>query len=129
MSNTDFTENAMLNHVFRNTPYTPPTTIYLALFTTATSDSGGGTEVTGNAYSRQPVSFSAPSPAGTITNSNTVTFPVANPGGWGTPTHWAVFDAVSGGNMLRQAPLTNPQAVAAGNNLSFPPGSIILIQD
>lgn len=129
MSNTDFTENVMLNHVFRNTPYTAPTTIYFALFTTATSDAGGGTEVTGNAYARQPVSFSGPSPAGTIANSGTVTFPLASPGGWGTPTHWAIFDAISGGNMLRHSPLTNPQTVAAGNNLSFPPGSIILNQD
>ena len=127
MSNTDYLENAILNHVFRGVVYTPPATLYLALFSNATTEGGGGTEITGNAYARQVITFAAPS-GGSTTNSNTVTFPIATPAGY-NPTHGAFFDAVSGGNMLRQAGLTNPQAVAAGNNLSFPPGSILLTQD
>ena len=127
MSNTDYLENALLNHVFGSTAYTRPTTLHLALFSNATTEGGGGTEITGNAYARQVITFNAAS-GGSTTNSNTVTFPIATPNGY-NPTHGAIFDAVSGGNMLRQAGLTNPQAVAAGNNLSFPPGSILLTQD
>jgi hypothetical protein len=32
--------------VLRNTPYVPPEVIYVALYTTATDEAGGGTEVT-----------------------------------------------------------------------------------
>ena len=50
---TDFLEDKILNHVFRNVAYTAPATVYVGLFTTATTDAGGGTEVTGGGYARQ----------------------------------------------------------------------------
>ena len=52
---TDFLENKIIDHMLRNQAYTPPTTVYVALFTTATTDAGGGTEVSGGAYARQAV--------------------------------------------------------------------------
>ena len=35
---TDYLEDALLKHVFTNTAYTSPTTVYAALFTVAPSD-------------------------------------------------------------------------------------------
>lgn len=49
---TDSLENRTLDHRFRGQPDTPAATLYLALFTSATTDAGGGTEVTGNGYAR-----------------------------------------------------------------------------
>lgn len=129
MSNTDYLEDKILNHVFRNTVYTPPATIYIGLFTAAPGESGGGTEVSGNGYARQAIAFAAPVTAGTISNSGTVTFPQATPAGWGTVTHWALFDASTSGNMLRQAPLTASKLVNAGDIFSFAVGSVVLQQD
>jgi hypothetical protein len=43
----DFLETKVLGHVFGGAAYTAPGTLHVALYTAAPSDSGGGTEVTG----------------------------------------------------------------------------------
>ena len=48
----DYTENLVLTWLFTNSSATRPTAWYVGLFTAAPSDTGGGTEVTGNAYAR-----------------------------------------------------------------------------
>ena len=60
----DYLENKLTDHVFSGTAYTAPTTIYIALFTSACSDSATGTEVSGGSYARQAVTWAAAS-AGT----------------------------------------------------------------
>ena len=95
----NYAENALANHTFRNTALTSPTTVYLALFTAVTdAEAGTGTEVSGGSYARTAITFGAPS-NGAVTNSSAVTFPAAT-GNWGTVTHAAIFDASSGGNAL-----------------------------
>ena len=121
----DYLESAVLNHVFRNTALTSPTTVYVALFTAAPSDTGGGTEVTGGTYARTAVTFGAPSPAGTITQSADVNFPVAT-ASWGTITHYGIFDASTAGNMLAWAPISPTQAIAIGQQAKFASGQIII---
>lgn len=96
---------ALLNHVFRNSAYTSPATVYVALYTVAPTDAGGGTEVTGGSYARQSAAFSAPS-GNQISNSAQVTFPEAT-ANWGTVVAFGVFDAVSGGNFLGWNTITN----------------------
>lgn len=125
---TNYLEDALLNHVLRNIPMTSPSTVYVGLFTSAPGEGGGGTEVAGNAYARQPVTFAAPS-AGACTNSGTVVFPVATPSGWGTITHFAVFDAVSAGNMLYQNSVTVPKLISSGDAATFQPGQLIISED
>jgi len=46
----DYLEDKVLDHVFGGNSYTAPGALYVALFTVAPSDTGGGTEVTGGAY-------------------------------------------------------------------------------
>ena len=125
---TDFLEDKILNHVFRNVAYTAPATVYVGLFTTATTDAGGGTEVTGGGYARQAATFGAPSPSGTIKNSSDVTFPVAT-GSWGTLTHFAVFDAVSGGNMMTHNPLTTSKTIATDDQAKFSTNELVITLD
>lgn len=122
---TDYLESALGNEVLRATNYAAPANIYVALFTTATADDGTGTEVTGNAYARQAITFDAPSPAGVFKN-NLVTFPAATPAGWGTVTHFAIFDADVGGNMLIHGALTAQKAVGAGDVFTFPDDSVVV---
>jgi len=122
---TNFLENNLLNHILRNTPYTSPTTVFAALFTTATDDTGGGTEVLttgGTLYIRQSVSFDAPV-NGKTQNTLLIVFPTAG-ASWGTVTHFALFDAVSGGNMLYQGKLTNSQLINATDDYNIPIGDL-----
>lgn len=116
----DYLENALINGVLRNSTYTPPTTVYLALFTTPTTDAGGGTEVTGGGYARGAITFGAPT-GGVSYNTNTVSFtnmPVA------TVTHLAIMDAATGGNMLFHGALTTQRTTALADSITFAPGAL-----
>lgn len=117
----DYLENKVLNLVLRATAFTAPATVYLALFTTATTDAGGGTEVAGGSYGRQAVTFTAPATPGVTDNSGVISFtnmPAA------TVTHAALFDASTAGNMLLHAALTASKTVAAGDTITFAAGDI-----
>jgi len=93
----DYLEEKLLEFVFCNTAYTSPgTTLYLALYTTAPTDSTSGTEVANsNGYSRQQIAFNAYS-GGKITNNGAETF-TASGGNWGTVVAVAVTDNASHG--------------------------------
>lgn len=94
----NYLENALVNAVLRNTTYTSPATVYVALFTTNPNEDSSGTEVSGSNYSRMAVTFAAPS-NGSTSNSALITFPTPS-GAWGTITHFGIFDAASSGNLL-----------------------------
>jgi hypothetical protein len=94
----DYLAPRILDHVLRNTAYTPVATVYLALSTTVPTDGGGVTEPSGGSYARTACSFSAAS-GRQIQNSGAVTFPAAT-ADWGTIVGWALYDASSGGNIL-----------------------------
>ena len=53
----DYLEGMVIDWLRNNSPASPPTTLYLALYTTATDDAGGGTEVTGGSYARQTITL------------------------------------------------------------------------
>ena len=116
----DYLENALLDHALRNVTYTSPATVYVALFTTATTDAGGGTEVTGGSYARQAVTFGAAA-AGLCENSAILTF-VNMPAV--TVTHCAVLDAATAGNFLFHGPLVAPRTTEAGDTLTFAVGAL-----
>lgn len=116
MALSNYLEVELLDHVFRSATYTPPADIYLALFTVAPDDTGGGTEVTGGSYARQIVTFSAAvSPDGKISNNAAFTYtnlPSCTIVASGT------YDAITGGNLLTYATLGTSRVVGAGESLS-----------
>ena len=120
----DYLEAALLNEVFRNVNYVPPTTVYLALYTVTPADAGGGTEVTGGSYARQAITFgAAASPAGTVTNSAALTFtnmPAC------TVVACSIMDAVTVGNFLVQGPPVTNRTLAAADNLTVAIGDLIV---
>jgi len=120
MSN--YLEDALINATLRNTSYTSPTTVYVALFTTDPTDAGTGTEVSGGSYARVSVSFGAPS-NGVTTNSGAVTFPTAT-GSWGTITHIGLMDALTTGNLLYHTALDASKAVASGDIFTIGTGNL-----
>lgn len=122
----DYAEKLLLDFLMTTGTATRPTAWYVGLYTAAPSDSGGGTEVSGNGYSRQSVAFDAAStPGGTTSNSGAVSF-TASGGSWGTITHMAIHTASTGGNMLWHGGLTASKTVGDGDTLEFAIGNIDL---
>jgi hypothetical protein len=122
----DYTENLVLTWLFTTSSATRPTAWYVGLFTAAPSDTGGGTEVTGNGYARKAtgtmtVSGTAPT---TATNSASIEFDAASGGNWGTIGWAAIFDASTGGNMLAWAALTADRTINDGDVFRIPAGSL-----
>jgi len=117
----DYLENKVLDHVFGSTAMTQPTR-YLALLTAAATDSTGGTEVIGAWYSRKAITFGAAS-GGTISNNNTLDFGTVS-GSAVTITHWAILDAVTGGNVLTYGDFGGGQTASVGNNVSVQSGTV-----
>lgn len=111
----DYLENALLNHILLGTSYVPPTSIYVALYTSDPTDADIGTEVSGNGYARQIVTFTQPL-NGQATNAEDIVFPVAELD-WGIITHIGLRDAATGGNLLFYSPLPTPVEIRSGDQL------------
>lgn len=136
---TDFLENKLIDWLFRGQAIgitgasaaagTGPTSLYVGLLTAAPSDTGGGTEVSGGSYARVAVSSSTTNWAGTqaaastavssgtsgtTSNNGTITFP-APTANWGSITHFGIYDATSGGNLLIHGALSIAKTVNNGD--------------
>jgi len=126
----DYWEDEILDHIFNKGAYTAPT-IYVGLSTADPTDTGGGlAEPSGNGYTRVTTAAGdwTVSSGGAISNANALTFPQAT-GSWGTVSHFALFDASSGGNMLAHGSLGTPQAIVAGNTPEFAVGDLDVTLD
>lgn len=115
----DYTKNNMRTGLFRTGAFVKPSALYLALFTAAPTDAGGGTEVTGGSYARVQVgpsdaAWSAHATPGRTQNVSAVTFPTPT-ANWGTVTHMAFFDASTAGNMIVWQQLTTQRVVNNGD--------------
>jgi hypothetical protein len=121
MSFTNFLETEILDHVFAGAAYTAPGTKYIGLFTAAPGETGGGTEVSGNGYTRKTMAFATS--GATTSNNAAVEFPTAT-GSWGTITHVGIFDAATSGNLMVYATLTASKAVASGDVFRVPSGDL-----
>jgi hypothetical protein len=120
MSN--YLENALINATLRNTSYTSPTTVYVALYTDDPTDADTGTEVSGGSYARVAVTFGAPS-NGVSTNSGNVEFAAAT-GTWGTVTHIGIRDALTTGNLLYHTALDVSKAISSGDIFRITTGNL-----
>ena len=121
MSFTNSTEVAVLGHLFGSTTYAKPANRFVALFTVAPGENGGGTEVSGGGYARRAAgnfTITAGDPS-TATNPSAIEFPTAT-ANWGTITHVGIFDASTGGNLLAYAALTTARTVNSGDVFRFP---------
>lgn len=121
----DYTENLVLTWLFTTSSATRPTAWFVGLFTSAPSDTGGGTEVSGSGYARVATgTISGSGTATTFTNAAAIEFAAASGGNWGTIGWAAVFDASTGGNMLCWAPLTTSRTINDGDVFRVPAGSL-----
>lgn len=134
----DYLENKLVDHLFRAQTFSAPANLYVGLLTAAPSDAGGGTEVSGNNYSRVTVANSLANWAGTqsagstaassgtggqTSNNGSITFPTPS-GNWGTVSHFGIYDAASGGNLLFWGSLTIAKTINQNDTVSFAAGSL-----
>lgn len=121
-SKSDYLENKVLDHVLKNTAYTSPAGVYMGLFTAAPTDAGGGTEVSGNNYTRKSITFATAS-GGATSNSADVTFNTPS-ASWGTVVAFGIYDASTSGNLLYWGDLTINKTINQGDVVQFPTGDI-----
>lgn len=123
----DYLELEVLDHVFGGASFTAPATIYVALYTVAPDDTGGGTEVSGGGYVRQSMAFGTAA-SGSISNSGSVEFPTAT-ADYGTVVAMGLFDASSAGNLLAYGDLTTSKTVSNGDVFRFNASSVTISLD
>lgn len=101
--------DALVKHLTNQATFTPPATLYAALFITSPGQNNTGTEVStaGTGYVRQPVVWTVLTNHQS-TNSAVITFPTAI-ANWGTVAFVALYDAVANGNLIAFAQM--PAAV------------------
>jgi hypothetical protein len=116
----NYLENKLIDHFLGTTTYTKPSAVYVALYTVAPNDAGGGTEVTGGSYARQTATFTAAS-SGATSNDANIDFtgmPAA------TVVAIGVFDALTSGNLLLHGTLTTNKTTDAGDTLRIATGDL-----
>lgn len=103
---TDYLEQMILNMIFHGQQPNVPSGVYVGLLTSTPTDSGGGTEVIDANYVRQQATFTVPTSEGIVTNDAVVQFPSFAATSTAQITHIALYDAVTGGNMLYYTAIT-----------------------
>ena len=131
-SKSNYLELKVLDHVLGGGDYTRPAKVYVALYTAAPNDAGGGTEVSGGDYARVEVVNNATNfPAaseGAKSNGTKITFTTAS-ANWGTVVAFGIFDAAESGNLLLWASLTANKTIDSGDTAEFAVGDLDYTED
>lgn len=122
-------QNKIGDHMLRGQAFTPPATIYIALFTASTglASNNPTAEVTNAGYARQALTLSAFS-GGSSSNSE-INFPQAAED-WATVTHFAIVDHASntnwgtGVNVLMWDILSSSRTPKTGDVIKFLAGAL-----
>lgn len=121
---TTYFREKIAGHMLLAESYTPPSTWYLALYTAAPGDAGGGTEVaSGGGYARQSITMSRS--GSTVSNSVLVDFPVAT-GNNGTVVSVGLLDAATGGNICGYHTLAQSKSYNTGDQIRLQAGSFTI---
>jgi hypothetical protein len=120
----DYLEDKVLKHVFGGSAYSAPGTLYVALYTVAPTDTGGGTEVSGGGYTRKTAAFTVSGTNPTqASNTAAIEYPTAT-ANYGTVVAVGIFDASSSGNLMAYANLTSSKVVSTGDVFRFNAGDL-----
>lgn len=134
---TNYLEQAIGDHLFRDTSYTMPET-YVCLLTAAAGEASAGTEcANAGAYARTRIytdTSTAPYwtaySAGTYDNNSDCTFPTAS-ASWGTVVAFKIADSgtYGGGNDLIYGNLSSSKTVDTNDTFKFATGDLDVTLD
>jgi len=129
MSNaSNYTETNIINSLLRGVTFPLASTVYVSLHTANPGETGGNEVSTAAwpAYVRKDaadggaIASGWDSPTdGTTKNAKQILYPSMNGAGAVTVTHWALYDAATGGNLLAYAPLTTARTLNPGDVFVF----------
>lgn len=135
-------ETGLLNHTLRGAALAAPSGVFLALFTSDPTDAGTGDELTDSAYSRQDIAggdaiatgWTEPDvydngtdPVGhAVTNAKLITFPPIEDTTV-TVTHYGIYDAATGGNLLYHGEFAVAQTLAVNDVMSVAVGGLTVV--
>ncbi|AZS17386.1 phage tail fiber protein [Paenibacillus lutimineralis] len=128
LSKSNYWKKACLNAALRGQVFTPPSRIYLALYTSNPTDADTGQEITGGGYRRVEVSFSDPlmsSRRAVTSNKVDVAFPVAT-ADQGVAAYLGIRDSENGGNLLYHGALKKPREILENDLLRFLIGQLVV---
>ncbi|CAB4154513.1 hypothetical protein UFOVP647_7 [uncultured Caudovirales phage] len=131
----NYLENKVLDHVLKNTAFTQPSSLYLALFNNTSGNAAANLEAgtltdevttSSSAYARKTVAFASAS-SGTAATSATVTFDAAT-ASWGSVTHVAVMDGgtAGAGNVLFWGAVTTAKTIDSGDTFQVTSGNLTI---
>lgn len=103
-------------------------TPYLALFSVAPGETGGGTELSGLGYARQQITFSDPTLGLPVTNTTQIEFGDAT-ADWLEVSYGAIFTALTAGTMRYFGPLANARTILAGQRFRLLVGELLLTEE
>lgn len=142
---TDVWEKKILDLIFRNAAASATTpagldasNLYVALFTTAPTDSSVGTEVSGGSYARVAVARSgtpgwtaAAGTTATTDNSALITFPTPT-GNWGTIVAIGICNSLAGAlstDLIAWMDQTPNKTINTGDTVTFAAGALDITCD
>ncbi len=123
MALTTFMKNFQYTTLFKGGAYTfAHTSVYVGLFTADPTETGDqSNEISGGSYARvQPEWDTVDLDTKSIRSD--IDFPTAT-ASWGTITHVALLDALTGGNMLAFQPIPSPPTIADGDTARLQVGT------
>jgi hypothetical protein len=106
---------------------------YVGLFSAApANDAASGTELSGNGYQRQSITFGAPAidtgNVRKISNTNNISFGPAT-ANWSQAVAFGVFDAQTNGTLLYWDVLTISKTVETDDYAQFAAGMLVVKED
>jgi hypothetical protein len=118
---TNYLRSKIANHVLTGVPYTPPSAVYAALFTSNRGLSGSlSDEASGGSYARPSLSFSEGDP-GAMSNALTSISDMPAV----TVVSLGIMDAATDGNMLYFHNFS-PVTVSAGETYQIGAGALVV---
>lgn len=130
MSFSNYLEGKILDHMVGKTSFTMPTA-YVSLHTADPGETGTS-ETSGTSYARKSTAgsdWNAAGADGQIENAGTITFATAGSGGWGTVTHFGLWDAATTGNFLGSGALGASKTIDSGDTASFAASALVITLD
>jgi len=120
----DYLELKFLDHFTGTASTSAPSAVYLGLSTASLNDDNSGTELSGSGYTRKAITFASAS-GGSIASNSAVEFPSAT-GSWGDVSHFGIYDASTGGNLLFHGAFSASKTIASGDILKVASGSLTI---
>jgi len=142
MSLSNYSENKVLNHIFRHGQGSNGNfedfDLYIGLATAVNTDASITEVANANAYARVEINDYTPADtkfaaaaSGSITTNATITFAAASGGDWGTVTHIGIWDSgtYGGGNLIAWGALSVTKSITDGDTFFISSGNLTITLD